>query len=114
MGRSKSSIDYLKKVISIKPEHDKSWFTLGSAYESDGNFEEAIKHYLKAIDLNASYSKAYGNLGKLYINKGSLKDAEDILKTVPLKLMIAMLTALCILEYYISSKKNSRVLQKIY
>ena len=70
------------KVIEIKPDHDKTWFTLGTAFEADGNNQEAIIHYNKAIEINPGYAKAYGNLGKLYTDIGDYSEAEDKLKTV--------------------------------
>ena len=39
-GQSKKAIESLQKVIEIKPDHDKTWFTLGTAYEADGNNNE--------------------------------------------------------------------------
>ena len=48
-GQSKSAIESLKKVLEIKPDHDKTWFTLGTAYETDGSIEKAIEHYSKAV-----------------------------------------------------------------
>ena len=45
-GQSKKAIESLKKVIEINPNHEKTWFTLGTAYEADGNNQEAIDHLL--------------------------------------------------------------------
>ena len=72
----------MQKVLGIKPDHDKTWFTLGTAFESDGNTDEAIVHYIEAIKINPGYTKAYGNLGKLYTENQEYKLAEDILKTI--------------------------------
>ena len=55
---------------------------MGTAYEADGNNQEAIIHYNKAIEINPGYTKAYGNLGKLYTDIGDYSEAEDKLKTV--------------------------------
>ena len=82
MGRSEDAIKYLTGVIEIKPDHDKSWFTLASVYESDGNIQEAIKNYEKAIEINSKYSKAYGNLGKLYTIEGEYELAEKTLNNI--------------------------------
>ena len=82
MGRSENEIEYLTGVIEINPDHDKSWFTLASVYESDGNIQEAIKNYEKAIEINSKYSKAYGNLGKLYTIEGEYELAEKTLNNI--------------------------------
>ena len=79
--QGQSTIESLQKVLKLNRSR-KTWFTLGTAYEADGNNQEAIIHYNKAIEINPGYTKAYGNLGKLFTDIGRYSDAEDKLKTV--------------------------------
>ena len=42
LGNSSLAIQYLNKVLNIKADHDKTWFTLGTVFESDDHLDSAI------------------------------------------------------------------------
>ena len=40
MGNSDQAVSYFNEAIKIKPDFHKAWFTLGTSYEADNNFEK--------------------------------------------------------------------------
>ena len=40
-----------------------------------GNFSEAIKHYLKALQISSKYESAHNNLGNALAHQGNYQDA---------------------------------------
>ena len=57
------------------PDTAEDYFLKGHAADIDGNFEEALEHYLKAIDVNPEHVKTYKNLGNIFLNAGDLDEA---------------------------------------
>ena len=77
LDQSEKSIEYLNRVLEIKPDHDKTWFTLGFNYMSIDSLHNAITHYNKALELNPNYYRASSNLAKCYADIGQYRQAEQ-------------------------------------
>ena len=84
------AITYYTEVISL--DSDSSivplvYYNRGSAYQSKGEIDRAIKDYNKAIKLNPDYAIAYYNRGNAYQSKGeidrAIKDYNKAIKLNP-------------------------------
>jgi tetratricopeptide (TPR) repeat protein len=54
IGRYQEAIEYLNKVISIRPDFSKAYESLGNAYFNLGQYENALSSYMKSLKLNPS------------------------------------------------------------
>ena len=59
------SINYWKKVLTIKPEDITSWIMIGESYEKIGDWNKAIESYNKALKINPSDKSAKFHKEKL-------------------------------------------------
>ena len=69
------SINYLKKVLLIKPDFAEAHNNLGVAQKNQGLLIDATKSYKKALNLNSNYHEAYNNLGNVLKDLGKLDEA---------------------------------------
>jgi Tfp pilus assembly protein PilF len=61
----------------VPPESEINHFALAVRYQSLGNYEEALKHYLAVIAADAFNVEARNNLGLLYHSRGLTSEAVD-------------------------------------
>jgi uncharacterized protein HemY len=82
-GHSMASekIERIKKVLTVEPESEMLWFSLGQAYladESAGSSELAVEAFEKAIALKADYTVVYEHLGGALEKIGKVEEAKGI------------------------------------
>jgi tetratricopeptide (TPR) repeat protein len=51
LGKYEEALQYLKKVIALKPDFPKAYQTMGNTYYNLGKYEEALSFYKKAFEL---------------------------------------------------------------
>jgi len=72
----KKSELYYKKSISLDSKLPEPHINLGSLYNSQQKFKEALASYQKAISINNKIPQAYHNIGNVYITIGNFEDAK--------------------------------------
>ena len=75
IGYWKDSETLFRHALKVT-EHN--WFVhnhLGGAFYSQGQMDEAIRHYREALRLNPDYAQAHNNLGMALLSKGHLDEA---------------------------------------
>jgi Flp pilus assembly protein TadD len=70
-----SAASIWRTVLDVVPENTHAHTNLGAALESDGNTDEAIKHYRKALELNPRLFITYNDLGVALKSQGRLEEA---------------------------------------
>ena len=55
------SLPYFQLSIALKPNDPQTWVNMGNAYDSLGNYNEAIRDYTIGIEYDKSLFKAYNN-----------------------------------------------------
>jgi Tfp pilus assembly protein PilF len=63
LGKTRESLDALRKAVAIDPTIPAAWSNLGNEFSNDLQFEEAIDAYQKALRLNPDFADAQCNLG---------------------------------------------------
>ena len=61
--------------VNKSPHKSRQQYNLGVVLARNGNFDEAIEHYLKALEIKPDYLEAYYNLGNALARKGDDKAA---------------------------------------
>ncbi len=67
-----------EKMTRESPD-DMSWFSLGSAYQDAGRYQDAVDAFMRAIALNPDLSRAYQLLGQVLIKLDRNREAAEIL-----------------------------------
>lgn len=79
LGQPEAAIEFLKKVLSFKPDNALAYYNLGNAYYQLNRFEEAITSYQKAIQIGSQdpikQATYWYNLGAVYFATGDLDKA---------------------------------------
>jgi tetratricopeptide (TPR) repeat protein len=65
-NRLDKALDAINKAIELDPTVANNYINRGNAYDSLGNYKQAIADYDKAIELNAEFALAYYNRGLAY------------------------------------------------
>jgi protein O-GlcNAc transferase len=50
---------YLQKAVELSPNDTEAYYRIGTLFESQGKFQEAIAYYEKALQINPQHLKAY-------------------------------------------------------
>jgi Flp pilus assembly protein TadD len=80
-GDREKAIDILKKMISLNPENDQFYFTLGAVYDEAKDKQNCITHMEKAIKLNPKNAAALNYLGYTWAEQGvRLDEAEKLIR----------------------------------
>ena len=75
-GNVKKAEYYYKKSISLNDKIPEPHTNLGSLYNSQNKFHEAIRCYKKAILINPKFAYAHNNLGNVYVTLGNFNEAK--------------------------------------
>lgn len=67
-NRTNEALEYLNKAIEKDPENYSYYFAVGTLYDKNNDYENAIANYKKGIELNADFFDANYNLGAVYYN----------------------------------------------
>ncbi|MDR2192035.1 MAG: tetratricopeptide repeat protein, partial [Endomicrobium sp.] len=74
------AVEYLNKTTELSPSFADAYFFLGSAYDKNGDFENAEKAFLKVLELNTEHTRTLNYLGYSYADKNiNLDEAEKML-----------------------------------
>jgi hypothetical protein len=80
VGKVDESLELLKKVIEIDPDHAEAYFGMGSVYFRQGNFEDAIKAFNMVIRIKPEYAQAFERLWLAYKRLGMEDEANEALQ----------------------------------
>jgi tetratricopeptide (TPR) repeat protein len=87
IGRYQEAIEYLNKVISIRPDFSKAHESLGNVYFNLGQYESALSSYRKSLELNPSSRDAIVMSSQCEIILGksgrAIQSLETLLKNAP-------------------------------
>jgi len=74
------AVEYLNKATDLSPNFTEAYFFKGSAYDKNGDFENAQKAFLKVLELNPDHARALNYLGYSYAERNiNLSEAENML-----------------------------------
>ena len=76
-GEAKSSIELLKKAISMDKDNARVHYMLGAMHAEIGMYEQAVEDMEKAVNLDPDMEPAHFQLGLLYMTSGDLIRAEQ-------------------------------------
>lgn len=79
-GAYASAIEYAKEAISIKPDWDEAYNSLGAAYLMLGLNDDAEEAIRKALSINPHSASALSNLGAIFHDAGMYDDAIETLE----------------------------------
>ena len=70
MKMQDAAVTILLDSIELFPDKPDLYNTLGTAYSTSGQFEEAIRQYSKALQINPAFISAKKNMASCYNNQG--------------------------------------------
>ena len=77
LGKIDQSLEMLKKVIEITPDHAEAHFGMGSIYFRQNMFDDAVKEFTKVTRIKPEYVEAYQRLWLAYKKLGMNDKAEE-------------------------------------
>ena len=77
LGKLDQSMEVLKKVVSITPDHAEAHFGLGSIYFRQNMFDDAVKEFTKVTRIKPEYVEAYQRLWLAYKKLGMNDRADE-------------------------------------
>ncbi|QEK12471.1 tetratricopeptide repeat protein [Crassaminicella thermophila] len=80
LGNIQEAINYLKKILTIKPTQVDTLNELGLCYASIYDFDKAEKYFRKALQFKENDSEILANLGMVYMESGKLDLAREVLE----------------------------------
>lgn len=80
LGKLDQSLEMLKTVIEINPNHAEAHFGLGSIYFRQNMFDDAVKEFTKVTRIKPEYVEAYQRLWLAYKKLGMNDKAEEELQ----------------------------------
>ncbi|MDR4508457.1 MAG: tetratricopeptide repeat protein [Candidatus Brocadiaceae bacterium] len=77
LGKLDESLNMLRKVVEMNPDHPEAHFGMGSIYFRQNNFEEAVKEFTTVTRIKPKYVEAYQRLWLAYKKLGMNDKAEQ-------------------------------------
>ncbi|MDO8140038.1 MAG: tetratricopeptide repeat protein [Candidatus Brocadiales bacterium] len=77
LGKMDQSLELLKKVVEIVPDHAEAHFGMGSIYFRQNMFDDAVKEFTKVTKIKPEYVEAYQRLWLAYKKLGMNDRAEE-------------------------------------
>lgn len=77
LGKLDQSLEMLKKVVAINPDHAEAHFGMGSIYFRQNMFDDAVKEFTKVTRIKPEYVEAYQRLWLAYKKLGMNDKAEE-------------------------------------
>ena len=77
LGKMDQSLEMLKKVTEINPDHAEAHFGMGSIYFRQNMFDDAVKEFTKVTKIKPEYVEAYQRLWLAYKKLGMNDKAEE-------------------------------------
>jgi Flp pilus assembly protein TadD len=78
-GRSGEAVPVLERAVAANPTDWKIFNALGTAYDEQGQYEQARNQYNKALTLQPGSIAVQNNLGMSFALQGKLPEAEKVL-----------------------------------
>ncbi|WP_053956195.1 tetratricopeptide repeat protein [Inediibacterium massiliense] len=78
IGEVHKSIEYFKKILTLKPTQVDTLNELGLCYAMIRDFTKSEKYFKKALQFKSQDNEILCNLGMLYMEIGKIDEAEDI------------------------------------
>lgn len=66
LGKLDQSLEMLRKVIELNPDHAEAHFGMGSIYFRQNMFDDAVKEFTKVTRIKPEYVEAYQRLWLAY------------------------------------------------
>lgn len=76
-GDLEGTIEALKKVVELFPQHLQSHLALGVHLQKTGRLEEAIAHAIRVTELSPEDAFSFTQLSVIYQRCGRIQEAED-------------------------------------
>lgn len=80
LGKLDQSLEMLKKVVEVNPDHAEAHFGMGSIYFRQNMFDDAVKEFTKVTRVKPEYVEAYQRLWLAYKKLGMNDRAEEELQ----------------------------------
>ena len=78
-GRVEQAMGQFQRILKLNPSSFKAWDNLGLCWQTRGDNDKAIAHFLQAIKLaessHSSYDSAYANLADVLVQTGDAERA---------------------------------------
>jgi tetratricopeptide (TPR) repeat protein len=71
------SLPYFQLSIALKPNDSQTWFNMGNAYDSLGNYNEAVRDYTIALEHDKNLFKAYNNRACAFFALGKWEEGNE-------------------------------------
>lgn len=78
-GKIEESLDLIKQILSVYPEHYGAYYTLGFISFSQGNYTEALDCFKQAFDYNPFFVDAVLRIFDCSVCLGDISEVEAIL-----------------------------------
>lgn len=80
IGRHEEALEYLKKIIGLKPDFPDAFKSMGNIYYNLGRYEEALSSYAKVIQLSPDSQEAMLMYLNCEICNGNIESALNLLE----------------------------------
>lgn len=80
MGKMDQSLELLKKVIEIDPDHAEAHFGMGSIYFRQNMLDDAVREFSRVTRIKPEYAQAYERLWLAYKKLGMNDKADEALQ----------------------------------
>ncbi|MBM4064767.1 MAG: tetratricopeptide repeat protein [Planctomycetes bacterium] len=94
-GKMEQSMELLKKVIEIDPDHAEAHFGLGSIYFRQNMYDDAVREFTRVTRIKPEYAQVYERLWLSYKKLGMNDKAEEALQNYK-KIMVERMQALSV------------------
>jgi len=81
-GRHHEAIDHFEEAIAADPDHLRSFYSLGQAYEEIGQLAQAARAYERLLERDPNHLAALQRSSGLALHEGRESDAADLLSRV--------------------------------
>jgi arylsulfatase A-like enzyme/Flp pilus assembly protein TadD len=79
-GKDAQAIDYFRKVLELKPDHDIAVVSMAHAYRNLGNDEAAMAGYERYLQIDPKDAYVRYQVGEVFLERGDLARAESIFR----------------------------------
>jgi protein O-mannosyl-transferase len=76
----KNTKTVFQNAVKVIPGNYVAHDILGTAFEKEGNIDEAYSHYMEAARIRPDFYSAYENIGILFCDRGNFAEAEPYLE----------------------------------
>jgi Tfp pilus assembly protein PilF len=76
----KNTKSVFQNAVKVIPGNYVAHDILGTAFEKEGNIDEAYSHYIEAARIQPDFYSAYENIGILFCDRGNFAEAEPYLE----------------------------------